>query len=380
MRHARNKKSISKNEYHQPDYRLITVIFALLVFGFILLLSASSISGYAEYGDAYFYIKKQIFGLSIGILLFWLLSKIDYHVWRKYAFGFLIFSIFLLVLVFIPGISAEYGSSRSWINIFGHSLQPSEFVKLSFLFYLAAWLEARKGNLDDVSTGIGPFVAMLGIIAGLMILQPDIGTLSIIGVTSLIVYFIGGGKKWHIAILMIFCFIVFAFLLQLKPYQMDRVKCFMDPQYSAQDKCYQINQSLIAVGSGGFWGRGFGESRQKFMYIPEVEGDAIFAIAAEEIGLIFGSLLVFLYFYIFYRGYLIARSSPDDFGKILAIGIVSWISIQAIINIGGIINLFPITGVPLPLVSYGGSAVVASLAAFGVLVNISKQTRVTHNS
>ena len=254
-------------------------------------------------------------------------------------------------------------------------MQPSEFVKLSFLLYLAAWLEARKGNLDDVSTGIGPFVVLLGLIAGLMVMQPDIGTLSIIGVTSLIVYFIGGGKKWHITLLVIFCSIAFALLLQLKPYQMDRIKCFLNPAYSSQDKCYQISQSLIAVGSGGFWGRGFGESRQKFMYIPEVEGDAIFAIAAEEVGFIFSVLLVFLYFYIFYRGYLISKNAPDDFGKILAIGIVSWVTIQAIINIGGIINLLPMTGVPLPLVSYGGSAILANLAAFGVLVNISKQTR-----
>jgi len=307
---------------------------------------------------------------------FWFFSRVDYHRWKKYAFGFLLFSIILLLLVFIPGLSAHYGKARSWINVFGFSLQPSEFVKLSFLLYLAAWLESRGRKLTDFYQGIGPFVAVLSFIGILMLLQPDIGTLSIIAITSLIVYFVGGGSIKHILVIILLGILTFALLIQFKPYQLNRFKCLIEPQFSSQDVCYQVNQSLIAVGSGGIFGRGIGASRQKFMYLPEVQGDSIFAIIGEETGLIFSTGLVMLFIFLFYRGYLVAKQAPDGFGRILAIGIVSWIVIQAIINIGGMINLMPMTGVPLPFISLGGSAILASLSAMGILVNISKQTKI----
>lgn len=374
------KKSIkniikSKIQHHQPDKSLIIAIMVVLVFGLISLSSASGAVAYAKFGDAYWYFKHQLFGLTLGLIAFWFLARVDYHIWRKYAFAFLIFSIILLLLVFIPGLSASYGKARSWINVFGFSLQPSEFVKLSFLLYLAAWLEHRKEKLEDFSKSIGPFIVILGVIAFLMVLQPDIGTLAIVGITSLIVYFVGGASFKHIFVILLFTGLSFALMVQFKPYQLNRFKCLTDSNFSKQNICYQVNQSLIAVGSGGILGRGLGASRQKFMYLPEVSGDSIFAVIAEETGLIFSCLLIFGYLFIFYRGYIIAIRAPDDFGRILAIGIVSWITIQAIINIGGIINILPMTGVPLPLVSYGGSATLATLAALGVLVNIS-----THNA
>ena len=371
----KNKYRKSHTKFHEPDKSLISAVFLVVLFGLIVLSSASSIIAYDKFGDAYYYFKHQLLGLGLGLVAFWFFAKTDYHVWKKYAFGFLIFSIVLLLLVFIPGLSAEWGKSRSWINIFGYSLQPSEFVKLSFLLYLAAWLEVRKEKLHDINLGIGPFVVILGLIAFLMLLQPDIGTLSIIAVTSLIVYFVGGGKFSHVLGIILIGIVAVFLLVQAKPYQANRFKCFFDPEYSKQDICYQVNQSLIAVGSGGFWGRGLGESRQKYMYLPEATGDSIFAIMAEEIGFFFVSIFVLGYLFIFYRGFLIAKYAPDDFGKILSIGIVSWIIIQALINIGGTVNVIPMTGVPLPLVSYGGTAILASLAAFGILVNISKQTK-----
>ncbi len=374
------KKIVNKilsplKDEHEPDKALIGIIAIILLIGLAVLSSASAVVAYYKFGDSYYYFKHQLFGLALGLIAFYFLSKINYHTWKKYAFGFLIFSIFLLILVFIPGLSAHYGKARSWINVFGFSLQPSEFVKLSFLFYLAAWLERRKTRLKHIEEGIGPFVVVLGFIGILMLMQPDIGTLSIIAATSLIVYFVGGGKVKHISVIMLLGTLAFVIMIFLKPYQMNRFKCMFDPTFSTNDICYQTNQSLIAVGSGGIVGRGIGQSRQKFMYLPEVSGDSIFAIIAEEVGFVFSSILVVLYLILFYRGVLIARSAPDDFGKILAIGIVSWISIQAMINIGGIINLMPMTGVPLPLISYGGSSIMSSLAALGVLVNISKHTR-----
>ncbi|MEA3450209.1 MAG: putative lipid II flippase FtsW [Patescibacteria group bacterium] len=360
---------------HAPDFLLLITIFLLLIFGLIFLSSASSVFSYVKFGDAYHFFKNQVINLILGIVVFWFFIQIDYREWRKYAFGFLIFSVFLLILVFIPGLSAAWGKSRSWIDIFGFSLQPSEFVKLSFLLYLSAWLEARKEELSEVEAGIGPFVAVLGVIALFMIMQPDVGTLSIVTITALIVYYIGGGKIKHIIAIVLIGIVAFGFMVQVRPYQLNRFKCMMDPQFDPQGVCYQVNQSLIAVGSGGIFGRGIGDSRQKFMYLPEVSGDSIYAIIAEESGLIMSVILVLLFIFLFFRGYMIAKKAPDDFGRILAIGIVSWISVQAIINIGGVINLMPMTGVPLPFISYGGSAILSVMAASGILVNISRQTK-----
>lgn len=362
--------------YHEPDNKLIIVVGVIVIFGLISLSSASAVVAYDKFGDVYYYFKHQLFGFGLGVVAFLFFSRVDYHLWRKYAFWFLIGSIVLLLLVFIPGLSAHYGKARSWINVFGFSLQPSEFVKLSFLLYLSAWLETRKKTLGDISQGIGPFIAVLGLIALLMLLQPDLGTLSIVTATSLIVYFTGGGKIKHLIIICVMGLLALTALVNIKTYQQDRFKCLVDPNYDSRGVCYQVNQSLIAVGSGGVLGRGLGASRQKYMYLPEVSGDSIFAIIAEETGLVVCSLLICAYFFLFYRGYIIAKNAPDDFGRILAIGIVSWIVIQAIINMGGIINLMPMTGVPLPLISYGGSAILAAMAACGILVNISKQTKI----
>jgi len=368
------KPITTKPGYHSFDKRLLIAVVGVVLFGLLSLSSASSIVSYEKFGDPYYYFKHQLFALGIGIVAFWFFANFDYRKLKKFAFVFLGFSIFLLILVFIPGLSADYGTSRSWINVFGFSLQPSEFVKLSFLLYLAAWLEARKKDLHNVHQGIGPFLAVLSFIAFLMLLQPDLGTLSIVGMTSIVVYFVGGGKTKHILYIFLGAVLGLFILVQLKPYQMNRFKCVVDPNFSKNDVCYQINQSLIAVGSGGVWGRGISGSKQKFMYLPEVSSDFIFAVVAEEVGLIYSTILIMAHIYIFYRGYKISTTAPDDFGKILAIGIVSWITIQAIINIGGIINIMPMTGVPLPLISYGGSAILTALAALGVLTNISRQT------
>lgn len=355
-------KTVGKN--------LIYLVSTIIVFGLIMLFSASSIKAYNNFGDSYYFLKHQIFSLILGFVVYWFFSQIDYHKWKKYAFFMLIFSIALLCLVFIPGLSAEWGKAHSWIKIFSFSLQPSEFVKITFLLYLSAWLESRKNIIQS----IGPFLVVLGIIAFLMVLQPDIGTLFIIVLISLLVYFVGGGSIKHILFIILIGVLALIIIIHFKPYQAGRFKCLFDINYSQKNICYQVNQSLIAVGSGGLIGRGLGASRQKYLYLPEVSNDSIFAVISEELGLIFSTILIILYLLLFYHGVLIAKAAPDDFGKILAMGIIGWIIFQALINIGGMINLIPMTGVPLPLISYGGSAIVAILGAIGILVNISKQT------
>lgn len=375
LKQTLNKLLAPRASEHAPDKNLIITVGVIIVFGLIMLSSATAAVAYYDHGDSYYFFKHQLFGLAVGLLAFYFFSRVDYHRWGKYAFWFLVVSVLLLLLVFIPGLSAHYGKARSWINIFGYSLQPSELVKISFLLYLARWLESREKSLHDIARGIGPFLAVLGVISLLMVLQPDIGTLAIISITSLVVYFVGGGKTKHILSIVIFSAVILFAMIKVMPYQANRFKCFFNPEWSTNEFCYQVNQSLIAVGSGGIFGRGLGASRQKFMYLPEVSGDSIFAIVGEETGLIFSSALVLLFLYLFYRGFLIARAAPDNFGRILAIGIVTWLVVQAMINMGGIINFMPMTGVPLPFISYGGSAMLAALSAIGILVNISKQTR-----
>jgi len=364
-----------KANYHQPDYLVIGIVFLIVAFGLIMLSSASSAISFAKTGSAYSIFYNQLYGLIFGIIAFLGLSRFDYHRFRGMALLLLGGSLILLILVFIPSLSAGWGHAKSWISVFGFSVQPSELVKITFLLYLAAWVDKRGRDLFDWEQGTMPFIILLAFISFLMLMQPDTGTLLILLAISLVVYFVGGGNVKHIAIMGLAGLIMLFLLVKVAPYQMDRFRCYFDPSYSVADTCYQVNQSLIATGSGGFLGRGFGNSRQKFRYLPEVQGDAIFPIIAEEMGFIVSSGLVFLYAFLFYRGFLISQHAPDKYGALLAIGIVSWFCFQAFINISGMINFLPMTGVPLPFVSYGGSAMVAALAAAGILVNISKQTR-----
>jgi len=361
--------------YHQPDYAVIITVGVIAVFGLIMLWSVSSAVSFVKYQSTYIIFRKQLYSFFVGVGLFYLTSRIDYHKYKDFAWPLLATSLFLLILVFIPGLRGTWGTAHSWISIFGFSLQPSEIVKITFLLYLAAWIDKRDKDLHDLHHGTTPFLLLLAFITVLMLAQPDTGTLLIILVISLSVYFVGGGNLKHIAYIIAFGLIGLLFMVKIAPYQMDRFRCFWDYSFSPQDVCYQINQSLIAVGSGGFWGKGYGNSRQKFNYLPEVQGDAIFPVIAEEMGFVFSALLLFLFAYLFYRGYFISRRARDRYGKLLSIGIVTWFAFQAFVNIGGVVNLIPMTGVPLPFISYGGSAMLAALASAGILVNISKQTK-----
>jgi cell division protein FtsW len=366
----------SRIKEHQGDHSLLQITALILIFGFIVLFSASLAVSYLKFNkDSLIFIKRQFTGLVLGLIAFYFISKTHYHIWKKSAALMLFVSIILLVLVFVPKIGCGWGKACSWINIFGYSLQPSEFVKLFFLLYLAAWLEKSRDSLRDFKLGMTPFLVVLGVIVFLMLLQPDLGTLSIIIATSLVVYYVAGGKLRHILSIVLLGALLIFLMVQVKEYQRERFICLFNPSFDTQNTCYQTNQALIAIGSGGIIGRGLGASRQKFSYLPEVQSDAIFAIVAEELGFVFSVLLILLYLALFYRGWKISQESPDDFGKIVSLGIVSWIVLQSMINIGGIINIIPMTGVPLPFVSAGGSSIIASLMAIGVIFNISKHTK-----
>jgi len=365
-----------KKGEHEPDKGLLISLGVILVFGLVMLSSASAVVSYAKFGNVYNYFLHQLLAVAVSLVVMFVVSKIDYHFWRKYAGAFLILSVILLILVFIPGIRADFGTSRSWINVFGYSFQPSELVKITFLIYLATWLEAKKGQLGSFESGIFPFLATLGVVAGLMLLQPDLGSLLIIASMAMVVFFVAGGKFKHIIMTLLLAGVVLFLVMYLKTsYQSERFKCYQNPNYDTQNECYQINQSLIAVGSGGWFGRGLGQSRQKFMYLPEVWGDSIFPIIAEEIGFVFSVSILLLFLFLFYRILQIAKAAPDSYGMSLATGVVSWLAIQSFLNIGGQLNLIPMTGVPLPFISAGGSSAISSLIALGIIINISKQTR-----
>ncbi|MDP3836906.1 MAG: putative lipid II flippase FtsW [bacterium] len=358
---------------HEPDRWLLFSVGALLIIGLVMLSSASAVVSYAKFGNTYHYFIRQLIAAGIGIGLFFIVSRIDYRFWRKYAVWMLLASVLLLVTVFIPGLRADHGTARSWIIIFGQSFQPAELVKITFLIYLATWLEAKKGQLNQAGTGIFPFLASLTVIGALMLAQPDFGTLFIILFASFAAFFVAGGKFTHILLTILFAALAAGLLFYAQStYQNDRFRCYQDPSYDTQEECYQINQSLIAVGSGGWAGRGLGQSRQKFMYLPEVWGDSIFPIVAEEIGFLFSTALIALFGLLFIRGLRVAQNAPDVFGSALATGIVAWLLVQTFLNIGGMINLIPMTGVPLPFVSAGGSSIISTLLAIAILVNISK--------
>jgi cell division protein FtsW len=371
------KKALApKKGEHEADKSLIVTIGILLVFGLVMLSSASSVVSYSKFGNIYHYFNRQLAMVLFSLVLMFIVSLIDYHFWRKYAVTALIASVGLLLLVFIPGIRADFGTARSWINVFGFSFQPSELVKITFLIYLAAWLEAKKGQLQSASGGIVPFLVTLGVIGLLMAAQPDLGTFFVISFMATVVFFVGGGKFTHLLMTAIIAgAVLFLAMYFSASYQSDRFKCYMNPNFDKQKECYQINQSLIAVGSGGVFGRGLGQSRQKFMYLPEVWGDSIFPIVAEEIGFVFCTLILILFLFLFYRIMQIAKAAPDVYGLALATGVASWLSVQAFLNIGGQLNLIPMTGVPLPFISAGGSSALSVLIALGIVINISKHTK-----
>lgn len=364
--------------HHKSDYVLLGIIGALVLFGLLILSSASAPLGYQKFGDPYYFVKHQLItGVLPGLIAFFILARLPYQKLQKLSFPLLIASIVLLTLVFIPGLQLEHGDSQSWINVFGWSFQPAEVVKLFFLIYLAAWLAGRgERRVQDLQTSFLPFVGALGLISLLMLLQPDLGTLFIIVSTALVVYFVGGGNLWHLGAITSAGFLGFLVLVKIAPYRMNRFTAFLNPQKDPQGFSYQLWQALIAVGSGGWLGVGLGHSRQKFSYLPEVTGDSIFAVIGEEIGFILCTVLIVLLLFLAYRGMRLSQQAPDKFSRLLVIGIISWIMIQSFINIAGILSLLPMTGVPLPFISAGGTSMMSLLAAAGILANISRQSKV----
>ncbi|HRZ34062.1 MAG TPA: putative lipid II flippase FtsW [Candidatus Moranbacteria bacterium] len=358
---------------NQIDTKLFYTVLTLLIFGLIMIASAGISYSHSRFGDSYYFFKHQLFyGVLPGILILFITQKINYNFWKKISLPFFILSLIFLVLVFVPGFGSKiYGASR-WLKLGSFSFQPSEMLKLSIIIYLAAWLESRSEKVKDFYEGLVPFLIVIGLVSFFLIKQPDVGTLGVIILISISIFFVSGAKISHMFFMGISGILALGAIIKMESYRMDRFLVFLHPELDPRGVGYQINQALLAIGTGGFFGVGLGKSLQKFNYLPEPVGDSIFAIVAEEVGLLGATFLVLLFVYLAIRALKIAKNAPDKFSKLMAVGIISWIVFQAFINIAAISGLIPLTGIPLPFISYGGTSIIFLMAGAGILLNISK--------
>lgn len=364
-----------RTELKHPDPVLLVTIFGLIVFGLMMVGSASSVLSENLRGDPFFFLKHQlIYGVGLGLIAFFIGFFTPYGKLRALAVPSLLIALVLLVLVFVPGLQVTSGGASRWIGIGPFTMQPSELAKLGFILYLAALLERKGAEIKDFKKSVIPFLVITAVLSVLVILQPDIGTLFIITGIALSMVFAAGFRLRHLAFIGLAGGALFAVLVSTANYRLARIFVYLHPELDPQGIGYQVNQALLAVGTGGLWGLGFGRSRQKYNYLPEPAGDTIFAVTAEELGFVRTLLLVTAFMVIAYRGYKIAEHAPDVFGRLLAVGITSWIILQAFVNMASVLAITPLTGIPFPFISYGGTALTAILFASGVLLNISRYT------
>ncbi len=342
------------------------LIFASAVFG-LLARGASHMSSVV--------FSHVVLGIGAGIVALLIASRIEYKFWRRFALYIFLAALVLTAAVFIPQIGFEHGGGRRWLSIFGFSIQPAEFLKTASIIMAATYFAAIRSRIEDLRWGLGGLYCILAAPVLLLLLQPDLGTLGVILFSVIAIYFAAGARWRDLLIIVVGAFLALAILASLRPYVLDRLQVFLDPSHAPQAEGYQIRQSLIAVGSGGFMGRGFGQSVQKFSYLPEPMGDSIFAVLAEEFGFVGGVTLVGLFLALALRGFTIATRTPDAFGGLLAVGISTYLVIEAFINIASMLALAPLTGIPLTFISQGGSAMLASLGSAGILLAISRRAK-----
>ncbi len=358
------------------DYQLLLVVFGLIIVGLIIVYDVSVVQAFKDYGDKYVYIKQQLIWMVLGLASLFFFSRFSYQHLRQIALPFFIFSVILLLAVFIPGLGISAGGAHRWLKIGPVSVQPAEIVKLTSIIFFASLFE-RSSQERTSKFKIGPFAIILFTISVIIGgLQKDLGSTIVFFLTSIAMYIIANGPLYMfigLAPISLISFLIFTFS---STYRKQRILAFLDPFSDPQGYSYQISQVLIALGSGGIFGLGLGQSRQKFEYIPEVTTDSIFAIIGEEFGFIGATFLICLISFLVYRGFKIAEHTYEPFGRLLAFGLTSWLGVQTIVNLGAMVSLIPLTGVPLPFISYGGSALLANLVAVGILLNISKSSKI----
>ncbi|MBI2590609.1 MAG: putative lipid II flippase FtsW [Candidatus Blackburnbacteria bacterium] len=346
------------------DRLLLLAVLLLVGFGVAMVFDASVADATRTFNDKFFFVKRQMVWVGLGIASMVVTSFVNYKFWEKVSVPFFGVTILLLIIVLIPGIgvSALGASRRIGIGVWG--IQPAEIAKLSLVVFLSA----------SLSRGISliRFLVPVALVSFLIVIEPDLGTTTIVVATAFAVFFASGAPLAQIGLLGLSGFLTALVLAITSQYRRERLLTFINPNADPVNSSYHIKQILIALGSGGLWGLGIGQSRQKYLYIPEPATDSIFAIIAEELGFAGAAVLILVFLFVILRGFKIALSAPDQFARLLAIGMISWFAIQTLVNLAAMVALLPLTGIPLPLVSYGGSSLLVTFAAMGILLNISK--------
>src|SRR6266545_1467233 len=359
----------------KPDYALLTVIGILVPIGLVMVYSASFVDAFTTRGSQLYYTWRQLTAAVIGTTGLLVAQRLDYHFWRKYSVHLLGAALLMLLFVLVlPASITEINGARSWIKLGWFSMQPSEIAKLAIIIYFADWLSRRGARLGNVTYGLVPFAVTLGVICGLVMLEGDLGTTIVLVVIAGVVYFAAGANILHIVGAAVLSGGAFWAMVKIAPYRQARIAAWLDPFAHYQGAGYQPAHALYALGSGGLFGEGLGQARQKFQWLPQAHTDAIFAIIGEEFGLLGTLFIIACFLFIAYRGFRIAGRAPDPFAALLAVGLTGWLVFQALINIAVVTTLLPFTGLTLPFISYGGSSLIMSLVAVGILLNISRHT------
>lgn len=360
------------------DRPLLVIIGLLVVVGFFLFTSAS-LGLLAREGARFSSVafSQLILGIGGGSLGLFLMSRVHYRFWKEYSLYLFIASGILTLLVFVPFIGFSSGGATRWIGLGPVSLQPAELLKIGTVLFLATYLAGARAYISDIKKGLLVFLGVLAVPAVILLLQPDTSTLAVIVAACSAMFFASGARWRDIGILILVAAIAFGALIATRPYVLDRITTFMNPAADQLGSGYQIKQSLIAVGSGKVVGRGFGQSVQKFGYLPEPIGDSVFAVAAEEFGFIGAVIIIALFVALVMRALWVAVRAPDYFGGLVVIGLTMLISVQALINISSMLGVIPLTGLPLPFISHGGTAMFVMLCAMGIILNVSKYSKNT---
>lgn len=366
-----NKELVQKQKPFDKYFFWIVI----LITGLGLLSFVSASLGILARSETKFYgvlFNQIVLGLVGGFVALWVCAHIPYTFWRRYSFYIFLGALGLTLAVFIPGLGFEHGGARRWINIGPVSFQPAEVLKIAFVVYFASWLAWTRKRQEDIKFKIIPLVIMLSVVALALLRQPDTKSLILITCAACGMLFTSGvawKKIIGIIVLGIGAIVILAFV---RPYVMDRIKTFINPASDPRGASYQLQQSLIAIGSGGVTGRGLGQSVQKFNYLPEPQGDSIFAVIGEEFGFMGTTILLVLYVFFAIRGFKIALRAPDTFSRYLVVGLITLLTAQSFLNIASLVGLFPLTGVPLVFVSHGGTAMMIALGAVGMILNVSR--------
>ncbi|MFA6081843.1 MAG: putative peptidoglycan glycosyltransferase FtsW [Patescibacteria group bacterium] len=356
------------------DVQLATAIFGLAVFGLLMLYSASADLSRVATGSATnstYYLILQLEAFGVGMVAWILLQLVDYHKYQKWMWWwFGVTAILLISVIFIS--KGEVNGAHRWISVFGQTFQPSEISKLTLILFLASWFSRQQSRVTSWTTGLLPFLLIIGAISALMLKQRDLGSLGVLVCIAVAMYVVAGAKLSQISTVILAMCAVVVTAIKIAPYRLARITAFLNPDAATLGTGYHISQAKISIGLGGLWGKGFLQGVQKQGFLPEAHTDSIFAVVVEELGFLRASLVVLVFGFIGLRGLRVAKYAPDMFGTLLAVGITTWFVSQALINMSAMVSLVPLTGVPLPFISFGRSALVAAFMATGVLLNISR--------